>query len=523
MNEGSQTSSPGAESRDAAAEAMSLATRAEALAREAAAAAVLETEEGAEDENPAATEARFAKADKDVRKAKYLAAQAEKFATEATSAAELAPDDAGAVAAARTAASDAKLAKAMEVKAGKLVSVRMSQIQGEPDPFLQPASDSAPSAPAQPVIFPELPAASPKIHHWVILCSFLLLVLLPIAGTAWYLWNRAADQYASYVGFLVRSEQNAGPLDALSGLAGLAQNSSSDTDILYKFIQSQSLVEEVAKEIDLAGIWSKYPEDVFFSYDGSPQIEDLVAHWNRMVKIYYDKGMLDLRILAYDPADAKLIADVILSESQKRLDAINAVAREDGMKYAQEDLDRAIARLKEARQAISVFRNENQIIDPTSATMEQAGIVAMLQQQLAEALVQLDMQRVNAPEGDSRINQAELRVNSIRDQINEQRNKVGSDQTEATALAEVVSEFEALQVDRQFAEESYTAALAAYDAARSSADRRALYLAAYVRPTLASQAEYPHRVRFLVMVSGFLVLIWLIATMFYYGSRDRRR
>lgn len=375
----------------------------------------------------------------------------------------------------------------------------------------------------KPAAFSELPTASLKPRHWLVLLSFLLIVAMPVTATVWYLWGRAADQYASYVGFLVRSEQNNTALDALSGLTQLAKNSGSDTDILYKFIQSQSLVEEVSKQIDLAEIWSKHPEDVLFNYNGSRKIEDLVQHWNRMVKIYYDTGMLDLKILAYDPADAKRIADAILSESQKRLDQINAVARQDSMKYAQEDLDLAIARLKEARQAVSAFRNKNQIIDPSSATMEQAGIVATLQQQLAEALVQLDMLRVNAPVGDPRIVQSELRVSSIRDQIKEQRNKVGSDQIEAEALAEIVSQFEALQVDRQFAEASYTAAMAAYDSARSSADRRALYLAAYVQPTLATKSEYPMRLRILAVVSGFLLLVWILGVMFYYGSRDRRR
>lgn len=525
MTDGQSTSNQaGAESRDAAAEAISLAARAEVLARDAAAAAVFEAE--AADENQAATDARFEKADKDVRKAKYLAAKSEKFAEEAVTLAAGVPDDAGAQSLSRTATSDAKLARAMATKAEKLVRARTADAQGQSDPFEHgPSAPMGPAGPgsARPVAFPELPNAVIKPRHRMIISSFLLLVILPILVTAWYLWTRAADQYASYVGFLVRSEQNNSAMDALSGLTQLAQNSSSDTDILYKFIQSQSVVEEVAKQINLSEIWSKKPEDVVFSYNGSPEVEDLVRYWNRMVKIYYDKGMLDLRILAYDPNDAKLIADAILSESQKRLDAINAVARQDTMKYAREDLDIAINRLKDARQAISQFRNENQIIDPTSATTEQAGIVATLQQQLAEALVQLDMLKVNARAGDPRIVQGELRVNSIRDQIQEQRSKVGSDQMDATALAGIVSQFEALQVDRQFAEETYTASLAAYDSARASADRRALYLAAYVRPTLATQAEYPHRARILIIVAGFLILIWAIGTMFYYGSRDRQR
>ncbi|MFD2817027.1 hypothetical protein ACFSYD_25465 [Paracoccus aerius] len=39
--------------------------------------------------------------------------------------------------------------------------------------------------------------------------SFVLVVILPLLVSAFYLYTRAADQYASYVGFSVRSESAA--------------------------------------------------------------------------------------------------------------------------------------------------------------------------------------------------------------------------------------------------------------------------------------------------------------------------
>lgn len=360
-------------------------------------------------------------------------------------------------------------------------------------------------------------------RHVAVLGSFGLCVALPLLFCAWYLWARAADQYASYVGFLVRSEQSASTIENLGGLLDMARSSSTDTDILYKFIQSRALVDQVNTRIDLRRAWSRHPDDLVFTYRGGDTPEALLSHWQRKVRIYYDQGMLDLRVLADDPQEAQAIAQAILDVSQLTINQINAVAREDSLRHAGQDLDRAVERLKGSRQAVGSFRNRHQIIDAGSYVSGQEGLLASLQQQLAEALIQLGMMRANAGADDPRISQSLLRVDVIRQQIADERRKVGSTGMDHDqAMSDVVSQFEALEVDRQFAETAYTAALASFEVARAGADRQALYLAAYLRPTLAHEAEYPMRTRIQLLLSGFLALAWLIGIMTYYSFRDRR-
>ncbi|MEF9606259.1 hypothetical protein O4J55_29605, partial [Paracoccus sp. PXZ] len=51
---------------------------------------------------------------------------------------------------------------------------------------------------------PILPPASPaqlKDRHYGMAISFVLVVIVPLLISAFYLYGRAADQYASYVGF----------------------------------------------------------------------------------------------------------------------------------------------------------------------------------------------------------------------------------------------------------------------------------------------------------------------------------
>ncbi|MAN57556.1 MAG: sugar transporter [Paracoccus sp.] len=367
--------------------------------------------------------------------------------------------------------------------------------------------------------------ARPKARHLAIALSFVLLVVAPVAVSGWYLYARAADQFASFVGFSVRSES--GPtgselLGGLGSLIGATSSSGSDTDILYKFIQSRDLVERVNKRMDLRAIWSKPEGDPVFSFRGNDSLESLLAEWERKVRVYYDNGMIDLRVLSFDPTDSRQIAQAILDEGTLLINQLNDVAREDSLRYARTELDDALARLKQARQAVSEFRNRHQLVDPSADVQGQVGVVTSLNQQLAEELVSLGMLQANAQANDPRIEQTQLRINVIRDQIDAERRKFGSDSESGEVLSDIVGQYESLSIDRQFAEQTYTAALAAYDTARAEANRQSRYLAAYVKPTLAQEAEYPERAKLLLILGGFLMLLWVIGVLIYYSLRDRR-
>ncbi|MCS5600973.1 MAG: sugar transporter [Paracoccus sp.] len=378
--------------------------------------------------------------------------------------------------------------------------------------------------PQQPVR-PVAGLARPKARHLAIALSFVLLVVAPVAVSGWYLYARAADQFASFVGFSVRSES--GPtgselLGGLGSLIGATSSSGSDTDILYKFIQSRDLVERVNKRMDLRAIWSKPEGDPVFSFRGNDSLESLLAEWERKVRVYYDNGMIDLRVLSFDPTDSRQIAQAILDEGTLLINQLNDVAREDSLRYARTELDDALARLKQARQAVSEFRNRHQLVDPSADVQGQVGVVTSLNQQLAEELVSLGMLQANAQANDPRIEQTQLRINVIRDQIDAERRKFGSDSESGEVLSDIVGQYESLSIDRQFAEQTYTAALAAYDTARAEANRQSRYLAAYVKPTLAQEAEYPERAKLLLILGGFLMLLWVIGVLIYYSLRDRR-
>ena len=400
---------------------------------------------------------------------------------------------------------------------------------GKPRPGARPGQGPGQGAQPRIEVRPVAKPAKVKRRHGGLIATFMLIVLLPVAVSAWYLYDRAVDQYASTVAFTVRSEDVRSAADLLGGLGsslGVGSGGSSDTDILYEFIRSQELVAALDAELDLRRIYSRHTEiDPVFSFWPDGLIEDLTDYWDRMVRISYDSGsgLMELRVLAFAPQEAKAIAEGIFTKSSEVINQLSAIAREDATRYAREDLDLAVERLKQAREALTAFRIQNQIVDVTADIQGQMGLLNTLQAQLAEALIDFDLIRNTASSGDPRLAQAQRRIEVIETRIEEERRKFGAGDPTADNgnYATTVAEFERLGVDREFAERAYIAALSTYDGARAEANRQSRYLAAYIRPTLAEQSEFPQRELMLAMVVLFSFLIWSVLSLIYYSLRDR--
>ncbi len=391
-------------------------------------------------------------------------------------------------------------------------------------PKPEPAAAPAPQA------FPK-PASRARVRgrHWLVLLSFLLMVAGPTGLAAWYLWERAAPRYASQVGFSVRTEEMGTAMDFLGGIASFAGGSSSkDTDILYRFIQSQEIVAAIDAQLDLRELWAKGDpaRDPIFAYHPPGTIEDLHGHWQRMVAVYNDTGtgLLDIEVQAFAPEDAQAIAQAIYAESQTLINRLSDIAQDDRTRHALEDLGAAEQRLTEARVAMTRFRNETQIVDPVTALQSQMGLLGALETQLAQTQIDLDLLGA----GDPRVAELESRVAAIEARMAEERAKLGLGRSGdglaagGDAFADLVGRFEQLAVEQEFAQQTYIAALAAYDKALAEGRQQSRYLAAHVEPTLAQRAEHPRRWTLTLLTALFATLAWLMLTLTGYALRDRR-
>jgi capsular polysaccharide transport system permease protein len=369
-----------------------------------------------------------------------------------------------------------------------------------------------------------------KRRHWGLFFAMFILVFLPLGIVATYLFAVAKDQYASTTAFTVRQEEGGSASDLLGGINLLAgTGGSSDTDILFEYIQSQKIVERIDARLDLRTHYKQHWEtDKVFSLWPEASTEDLVWFWKRVVRISYDQtaGLMELEVRAFDPEFATAVATEIVAESQEMINALSAAAREDATRYARVDLDDALERLKVAREALTQFRTRTQIVDPEADIQARMGVMNNLQQQLAEALIDFDLLNETVNERDPRLGQARRRIEVIRARIASERTAFAQGADDVGALTEdyptLIAEFERLTVDLEYAEETYRAALTVLDVARAKAVRLSRYLATYIEPTKADSNEYPQRYLLVALTGLFLLLSWAILALVYYSIRDRR-
>ena len=363
-----------------------------------------------------------------------------------------------------------------------------------------------------------------RFRHVVLLLSFAVFVLAPTVGAFFYLYTIAADQYVSRVAFTVRSEELRNPMEALQSLGGLSSGGTTDSDILYDYILSQKLVENISARLDLEEIYSRPDYDPVFAYTPGQPIEKLTQYWERMVGVSFDStvGVIRLDVYAFTADDAHAIANVIVEESDELVNELSQISREDTTRFAREDLEAASERLKDLRLELAEFRSTHQIIDPTIDLNIRMGVVTALQQQLASVLVQRDSLLGTTRENDPRLNELDRQIEALEGRIAQERDSLAQPTLgQQEGFVSLMSTYESLLVDLEFAQQVYLVATGSYDAALAEARRRSRYLATHIPPTYPQSAEYPSRLKLGLTVFGISFLFWMISVFTVYAARDR--
>ncbi|MEO0360719.1 MAG: hypothetical protein AAF322_06405, partial [Pseudomonadota bacterium] len=159
--------------------------------------------------------------------------------------------------------------------------------------------------------------ARPRPRHAMLIASFFALVLLPAMVVNWYLHAVASDQYASTLAFTIQSDQSVdagGFFDVLAGGGAGAD----DAEVLYGFIRSQNLVETLEERLGLRERFNREGADWWFRLGDDPSIEHLVDYWEWMCVVTFDAGIVEVEVRAFDPDDAREIAQAVLDESTRQ-------------------------------------------------------------------------------------------------------------------------------------------------------------------------------------------------------------
>jgi capsular polysaccharide transport system permease protein len=248
---------------------------------------------------------------------------------------------------------------------------------------------------------------------------------------------------------------------------------------------------------------------------GDSSFESLYRYFRSMVGAEPDpeSGLAVLEVRAFTPSDAREINEHLLRLSEQLVNRLNQRSEQTAVQEAQRRVAEAERRVRNARVALSAYRNQQRIVDPG----KQAAGVLDLSNKLVSEYAALQAQLATMVRETPRhpaIPALRSQLAAVGQQIAIQNGRaVGT----PNALASKLSKYEGLQVEQEFATEMLTSSNAELEQARADAQKQQFYLERVVEPNMPDDPTLPTSLTHILTIFGAFLCLYFIGWMVVVG------
>ncbi|WP_110710258.1 chain-length determining protein [Salinicola sp. CR57] len=353
--------------------------------------------------------------------------------------------------------------------------------------------------------------------HWII-----CLVTIFLVSFYWAVW--ASDRYVSHAHVVLESPQLSSPELSFSNLlSGGGGANNADMLLLRDYLRSVDMLQYLVENANFRGHYAHGGGDFFtrLSNENAP-LEELHDYYLKRVSVELDEyaGVLRIDVEAFNPKEAHLIANLLLERGEQHMNDMGRRLAEEQVKFLQQQVDQLQTTFEKTRQALVDYQNENGLVSPTGTVESLSGVVSTLEGQLASLKAQKtalsSFQSSNSPE----VVRVKSQINALEDQIEKEKQRLAAQS--GNALNSVSSEYQRLQLQAKFAEESYSGALSALQSTQVEAARKLKQLSTLQSPTMPQYPEQPERLYNIVVFAVIALFIALIINMLILIIKDHR-
>lgn len=350
--------------------------------------------------------------------------------------------------------------------------------------------------------------------------KYLIFIILPVCVAIFYFGFLATDMYISESRFAIRSPEGGGTTEWIALLGQSSGSATADAYILEEYVLSQGLVLKLDQKLNLRQHYQNDSADFFSRLKANPSNEDLLDYFRRVTSVRFDAatGIFGLEVRAYDAVMARTVNIAILEQSEQLVNDLRDRALNDLLSLSRYEVEVAEERLKSSRKDLQFFRQENDLLDPNAAAGAVLELVADLEGQTAKVKTELAELRSYMKEESAPVVGLKARVDAMEQQIHAEKERLtGKD---SPVINEVVSRFEEIALEHEFAQNQYVSALSSLEAARVKVGSQSSYLEAFVKPTLPDEARWPQRGLSIGLSFVFSLLIYGIGSLIVAAVRE---
>lgn len=351
--------------------------------------------------------------------------------------------------------------------------------------------------------------------------SFLVAVLLPTVATFAYLAVWAAPQYRAETRFVVR-----GNLEPVANAAASASPASipqvantQEARVVVDYLRSRAMVDALQQHLDLRQMFGVGARDPVFALPEGASAEDLVAYWNRQVKVALENlsGVIKVEVSTFSPKSAALLASAIVQQAEQVANDLTVRNRGDRVVRAEEEEAAAFTELALVRSQFEAFRNTQGTIDPTRSASDAFATIAKLRDLRSQLNTDLTAARARLDEDSPVVRAQKERLRSLDEKITAlDAELLGQSGKEAGSSANLASAA-VLEARRKLADQRLRQAEAELAAARAEQSQKQVYILAFMPPTMPGEKSFPVPAMQAGAVFGILFAAWAVIAL-YVGS-----
>jgi len=350
-----------------------------------------------------------------------------------------------------------------------------------------------------------------------------LLVLVSTLVFAFYQAFIISDRYISEAHVVLESPQIAAPELSFQSLLGGAGGGSKDMLLLRDYLRSVDMLKIIDKKLDFRQHYASSDID-FLSVLGSvdPPMEELHEYYLSRISIELDDyaGVLRIRVAAFTPEMSKRIASLMLEGGEQYMNLLGQRLAEEQVGFLEKQVDGLATKLEQSRQHLIDYQNKHGLISPQGMLENINQVIASLEAQLASLRAKKTAMLTYQSTGAESIRSIDAEINAYIKQIQEERSRMT--ETSGDALNVVTSEYQKLELKMQFAQETYSGALAALENTRIEAARKLKQISILQSPTLPEYPIEPRRIHNSIVFALMAIFLGLIMQMLLLVIDDHR-
>lgn len=350
--------------------------------------------------------------------------------------------------------------------------------------------------------------------------SFLLIVGIPTLSAAIYYGFIASDIFISEAKYAIRTNDSTPSAGLFAEILGTSASTSAgdDANIVRDYILSRDMLEQLDARLNLRFHFSSKEVDWLARLAEDDSEEDFLEYYRDMITVDAGPDITSLQVKTFTSRTAQETAAAIIELSEQLVNRLSARIIDDTLRFARNEFALAESRVRQSSVALTAFRKETRLIDPTLETSSVLSIVTGLETQLAAARTELlEAESFMQPQS-ARVRSLRTRVSALTRQVENERHRLANEGD--TDLTKLLYGYEPLILEQKLAEQLYASALSSLEVARTEAQRKQRYLIPFVAPELPDEALEPERIWNVFTVFFGACLVYAIGGLVWSAIND---